>query len=209
MFRRSKSKKENDRLSGSSTKLSSENRHDHKQSTGDIADPILTAVREEQPFEVSAHRGGATVSPDMQLRDMFGEVITNPDRSNPTRNRNERPLDTIRAFQYAATGDRRIKETLFRERLGWEDRRFQPSNNSIYDQSLSRNGSGYVDDSENYQNYENMTDAASYSQSRPQQQRAPIQLGNTASGIYENYDEMAVKGKQKKEKRGLFGRKKN
>ncbi|KAL4744622.1 hypothetical protein BDW72DRAFT_79392 [Aspergillus terricola var. indicus] len=37
----------------------------------------------------------------MQHLDRHGKVITDPDRSNPTRPRLERPLDTIRGFEAA------------------------------------------------------------------------------------------------------------
>lgn len=35
----------------------------------------------------------------MQHKDSLGNVITDPDQANPTRWRNERPLDTIRGFE--------------------------------------------------------------------------------------------------------------
>ena len=37
-------------------------------------------------------------------KDMFGNDIAEPDRSNPTRSKHERPLDTIRSFELAAYG---------------------------------------------------------------------------------------------------------
>ncbi|KAI1498375.1 hypothetical protein F5X99DRAFT_420668 [Biscogniauxia marginata] len=40
----------------------------------------------------------------IQHKDMNGNPITDPDRSNPTRNRWERPLDTIRSFEAAIDG---------------------------------------------------------------------------------------------------------
>jgi hypothetical protein len=40
----------------------------------------------------------------MQHKDQFGNVITDPDLSNPTRPRLERPLDTIRSFEAAIYG---------------------------------------------------------------------------------------------------------
>ncbi|KAF2403800.1 hypothetical protein EJ06DRAFT_527400 [Trichodelitschia bisporula] len=39
--------------------------------------------------------------------DMYGNIITNPDPSNPTRRRDERPLETIRSFEAAIDGDYR------------------------------------------------------------------------------------------------------
>ncbi|MCJ1426021.1 hypothetical protein MMC29_003923 [Sticta canariensis] len=40
----------------------------------------------------------------IQHRDANGDIITDPDRSNPTRPRFERPLDTIRSFEAAING---------------------------------------------------------------------------------------------------------
>lgn len=37
-------------------------------------------------------------------KDSYGQEITEPDLSNPTRSRHERPLDTIRSFEAAAYG---------------------------------------------------------------------------------------------------------
>ena len=40
----------------------------------------------------------------MSVKDDEGNTINEPDRSNPTRYRFERPLDTIRSFNAAAEG---------------------------------------------------------------------------------------------------------
>ncbi|KAK9481279.1 hypothetical protein V1514DRAFT_340122 [Lipomyces japonicus] len=169
--------------------LSQEEAFVAKQRSTDIGDPILTAVREEQPFEVSNHLGGSTVSPDMQIRDVFGNMIEEPDRSNPTRNRNERPLDTIRSFEYAATGDQYIKEQVFREKLPWEGRRYQ---SPIPQQ--------YGDDGSEIGGVQSSSASAS--------QRVPIQLGNSGSEEYASYEAVMPNKKKEKKKRGLFGRKK-
>lgn len=58
-------------------------------------EPVVQALM--QPTMNSNLRG-------MQHKDMFGNVITDPDRSNPTRPRLERPLDTIRSFEAAVDG---------------------------------------------------------------------------------------------------------
>lgn len=100
--------------------------HVRKQSTYDVHDPILTAIRDEEPFQASNHHGAqqhvGTLSPDMHLRDVFGNPIDKPDLSNPSRPRNERPLDTIRAFEYACTGDERLRDEMETPRLGWTTR---------------------------------------------------------------------------------------
>lgn len=87
-----------------------------KVRTASVADPILEAVQEAQPFEQAAdtfhdnmnRQSYFSVGKDGQqqlLRDVFGQPITVPDVSNPTRSRDERPLDTIRSFEYAVSGD--------------------------------------------------------------------------------------------------------
>ncbi|KAJ6150712.1 hypothetical protein N7470_007306 [Penicillium chermesinum] len=43
----------------------------------------------------------------MQHKDREGRIITDPDRSNPTRHRLERPLDTIRSFEAAIEAHRK------------------------------------------------------------------------------------------------------
>lgn len=98
--------------------------HARKMSTYDVHDPILTAIRDEEPFSQSAntHSNGMTISPQMNVRDIFGNPIERPDLSNPTRPRNERPLDTIRAFEYACTGDERLRDEMETPRLGWNTR---------------------------------------------------------------------------------------
>lgn len=96
-------------------KLTKDEIQKYKLRTASVNDPILEAVQEAQPFEQMAD----TLQQDpskfsyfkqldgqMQLpTDIFGNIIKYPDMSNPTRNRDERPLDTIRGFQYALTGD--------------------------------------------------------------------------------------------------------
>lgn len=100
--------------------------HVRKLSAYDVHDPVLTAIRDEEPFQMSANNAngtnGSSISPDHQIRDVFGNPIERPDRSNPSRPRNERPLDTIRAFEYACTGDERLREEMETPRLGWATR---------------------------------------------------------------------------------------
>ncbi|KAJ5909233.1 hypothetical protein N7495_001915 [Penicillium taxi] len=66
------------------------------------ADPNM-ALYEAQPIAVNTEPGtrdGYSLR-NKQFRDRDGNIITDPDRSNPTRPRLERPLDTIRAFEAA------------------------------------------------------------------------------------------------------------
>lgn len=93
-------------------KLSKEDQARFKVRTASVNDPILDAVQEAQPFEQAAdtfndlNRQSYFSGMDgTVLRDVFGQPIHQVDVSNPTRARDERPLDTIRSFEYAVTGD--------------------------------------------------------------------------------------------------------
>ncbi|KAL2261974.1 hypothetical protein VTK26DRAFT_2859 [Humicola hyalothermophila] len=68
------------------------------------ADPTL-AMQEAEPAEVAATEKSC-LAPlrSIQHKDAFGNPIADPDRSNPTRSRWERPLDTIRSFEAAIDG---------------------------------------------------------------------------------------------------------
>ncbi|KAI5952176.1 hypothetical protein CANMA_005094 [Candida margitis] len=104
-------------------KLTQKDEEQYKVHTANIHDPILTAVNEAQPFEQAAQRDTRRPSylsnDSADLKDIFGQPIRQTDMSNPTRNRNERPLDTIRGFEYAITGDMTYRDQLESGRLGW------------------------------------------------------------------------------------------
>ncbi|EFW99598.1 hypothetical protein CMQ_7966 [Grosmannia clavigera kw1407] len=68
------------------------------------ADPML-AMTEAEPSAVAATAKVSLGSiRGVTPRDRFGNVIVEPDVSNPTRSRWERPLDTIRSFEAAIDG---------------------------------------------------------------------------------------------------------
>ncbi|OAP63605.1 hypothetical protein AYL99_02832 [Fonsecaea erecta] len=67
------------------------------------ADPSK-AITEATPVEQAQEESTVDDLRRMLHKDTEGNVITDPDRSNPTRHRLERPLDTIRAFNAAAEG---------------------------------------------------------------------------------------------------------
>lgn len=68
------------------------------------ADPTL-AISEAEPSAVAAMMTQtATPLRSMQHKDSLGNPIADPDKSNPTRNRWERPLETIRSFEAAIDG---------------------------------------------------------------------------------------------------------
>ncbi|KAH8434370.1 DUF2406 domain-containing protein [Aspergillus melleus] len=80
--------------------------HEKKSSLSSKADPNQ-ALNEAQPM---ANVGGSDLFSlrSMQHRDAEGKIITEPDLTNPTRPRFERPLDTIKNFEAAI--ERRRKE---------------------------------------------------------------------------------------------------
>lgn len=69
------------------------------------ADPTL-AISEAEPATLAAMKTEMAYTPlrSIQHKDAFGNAIADPDKSNPTRNRWERPLDTIRSFEAAIDG---------------------------------------------------------------------------------------------------------
>ncbi|KAI5463046.1 hypothetical protein BGZ63DRAFT_422447 [Mariannaea sp. PMI_226] len=69
------------------------------------ADPTL-AINEAEPSTLAAMKSELSYTPlrSIQHKDVYGNTIADPDRSNPTRNRWERPLDTIRGFEAAIDG---------------------------------------------------------------------------------------------------------
>lgn len=96
-----------------------------KARSENVADPILNAVNEAQPFEEAAYdhkRNSSSLNGEGNMNDVFGNPISNPDVSNPARSRDERPLDTIRAFEYSITGDTVYKQQLETPQLGWRVR---------------------------------------------------------------------------------------
>ncbi|KAL6823818.1 hypothetical protein V8C40DRAFT_246494 [Trichoderma camerunense] len=69
------------------------------------ADPTLAMNEAEPSVEAVMTASSLSSLRAMQHKDSYGNVIADPDLSNPTRNRWERPLDTIRSFEAAIEGD--------------------------------------------------------------------------------------------------------
>ncbi|KAI0382095.1 hypothetical protein F5Y04DRAFT_57898 [Hypomontagnella monticulosa] len=78
-------------------------------------DPTL-ALTESEPAMDAQSKGG--INPvslrTITHKDIYGNPITDPDRSNPTRSRMERPLDTIRAFEAAIDGGYSSRKSVYR-----------------------------------------------------------------------------------------------
>ncbi|RCK56339.1 hypothetical protein Cantr_05946 [Candida viswanathii] len=203
IFRSKSSNKTPQKVEDIQIKISSKDEQQYKMHTANVHDPILSAVQEAQPFEQAAHNGAGNNEPDGRrpsylsqdshdLKDIFGQPIVQTDMSNPTRNRNERPMDTIRGFEYAITGDLAYRDQLETNRLGWgfhED--FPYYNLSAGGQNGQDNGYG--------------KDAGtSYARPVINFDEQPVyQAGNYSASSLQG-----DQGKLKKKKRGLFGRKK-
>ncbi|RDL34674.1 uncharacterized protein BP5553_07802 [Venustampulla echinocandica] len=101
--------------SGSSPKIDLQETHREKESLrlNSKADPSL-AMTEDEPAEVANQKSSLAPIRAIQHRDALGNPIADPDRSNPTRSRWERPLDTIRSFEAAIDGDYSRKSTYLR-----------------------------------------------------------------------------------------------
>ncbi|KAK4162131.1 meiotically up-regulated gene 9 protein [Cladorrhinum sp. PSN259] len=78
------------------------------------ADPLL-AMQEAEPAQVAATVKSSLASlRNVQHKDAWGNPIADPDRSNPTRSRWERPLDTIRSFEAAIDGGYNNRRSIIR-----------------------------------------------------------------------------------------------
>jgi len=71
-----------------------------------------TGIHEAQPFQLFAPADTKKLmqNPYYTPTDWFHNTIQQPDKSNPTRSSNERPLDTVRSFEVAI--HREQKDTL-------------------------------------------------------------------------------------------------
>jgi len=67
------------------------------------ADPSL-AISEAEPSVVAMTQSNLAPLRSIAHKDPLGNPIADPDKSNPTRSRWERPLDTIRSFEAAIDG---------------------------------------------------------------------------------------------------------
>ncbi|KAK2628157.1 hypothetical protein QTJ16_002803 [Diplocarpon rosae] len=92
--------------SGSTNAIDLHESHDEKESKRlqSKANPVM-ALHEAEPSMVAREESSIVPIRAIQHLDSQGNPIADPDRSNPTRNRWERPLDTIRAFEAAIDGN--------------------------------------------------------------------------------------------------------
>ncbi|TQV95914.1 hypothetical protein V2A60_001079 [Cordyceps javanica] len=88
------------------------------------ADPLV-AMYEAEPSMVAAMAADTNTASlrSFQHKDIQGNPIADPDRSNPTRSRWERPLDTIRSFEAAINGGYQRRASVQRdEAANWNRR---------------------------------------------------------------------------------------
>ncbi|EMG47027.1 hypothetical protein SBY92_002209 [Candida maltosa Xu316] len=200
IFRSKSSNKTPQKSQDINIKISAKDAEHYKMHTANVHDPILSAVQEAQPFEqavkhdddVNGRRPSYLSQNSHDLKDIFGQPINQTDMSNPTRNRNERPLDTIRGFEYAITGDVTYRDQLESHRLGWGFHEDFP----YYNLSGQNNNNGYQQQDGNN----------GYSRPVINFDDQPVyQAGNySASSLRPDEGQ----SKKKKKKKGLFGRKK-
>lgn len=203
LFRRESNSSSHSGGSGGKAKvqITKDDERHYKVRTGSVHDPILQAVNEAQPFEEAALDQQDPSNSSLQRQsynmmaangagfyDVFGKAIHQPDISNPTRSRDERPLDTIRGFEYSITGDLTYKDRLETDSLGFRVRNDFPS---------FAGGNPYGASAQQYNAGNGYSQAPIHSFSGDQQA--------FEQGVYE----APAKKVETKKKKGLFGRKKN
>ncbi|KAI0482655.1 hypothetical protein GGR56DRAFT_685560 [Xylariaceae sp. FL0804] len=77
------------------------------------ADPRM-ALNEMEPSMRAQEENTYASLRSIQHKDPTGSPISDPDRSNPTRSRWERPLDTIRSFEAAIDGGYSSRKSIYR-----------------------------------------------------------------------------------------------
>lgn len=145
------------------------------------ADPTL-AMNEAQPAMVAVLEKSNLMSlRSLQHKDQYGNIITDPDLSNPTRPRLERPLDTIRSFEAAIDGSYHTRRMSYATDASQSRPTSYYGGNNDYNQaygrpSVSRPGS-YIDHGASGSN------GYSY---QGQGQRRPRQPNNRMNSEYSN-----------------------
>lgn len=163
---------------------------EHKLGAGDNSFRTLDAVKELQPFEeaTSHNRRTSYLSQENDAKqDIYGNRISMPDMLNPLRNRDERPLDTIRGFEYLKQSDPLLREPMvpipqLDTHLGW----------NFHDDFSHQNylGRSMPEPRRNYSQPEHRYNSTPGNSYQP--------VGTSANN----------KEEKKKKKKGLFGRSK-
>jgi hypothetical protein len=151
------------------------------------ADPTL-AMNEAEPAEVAATvKSSLAPLRSIQHKDAYGNPISDPDKSNPTRSRWERPLDTIRSFEAAIDGQYSSRRSMLRsdsESVAWGNNR----RNSYY---AGGNGGGGRFSHDSY--YGSRPPSMMYG-SRPDGSSSQHDLRQGGSGRDSHYDQQGPGG---------------
>lgn len=149
------------------------------------ADPTV-AMYELQPNLVALEKSNLGSLRSMQHKDQYGNIITDPDRSNPTRPRFERPLDTIRSFESAIRGTYGMSNTNSRPTSYIRDEPMHPNGynrrdrDSYYGQNGQYNGRGSQSRPDSYiDNYMGSGEGPAYYQNNGWSARPQVQRMNT------------------------------
>ncbi|KAJ3579587.1 hypothetical protein NPX13_g979 [Xylaria arbuscula] len=156
------------------------------------ADPRMALNEREPAMEAQTVSSDRPALRSIQHKDVQGNLITDPDRSNPTRSRWERPLDTIRGFEAAIDGGYNRK-SIYRPDsesiAGWNRRSSyygseQPRGPPPRWSHLSHtgrpdNGRGAQ---ESWYGRQNRTDNGMYDQ------RQSVMVGSSRDSYYEGFD---------------------
>ncbi|KAI1756590.1 hypothetical protein F4782DRAFT_272974 [Xylaria castorea] len=137
------------------------------------ADPRM-ALNEREPAMEAQTVSERPALRAIQHRDFQGNPIADPDRSNPTRSRWERPLDTIRSFEAAIDGGYNRKSFYRPETesvAGWNRRSSYYGNNGRPPQEGSSGASR-----------PNRTDSGMFDP------RQSAMIGNSRDSYYEGFD---------------------
>ncbi|KAJ5668413.1 uncharacterized protein N7477_006983 [Penicillium maclennaniae] len=215
--------------SGHKSQLSESSEEKHRRNLQTKADPTV-AMNELQPMAVALEKSNLGSLREMEHKDQFGNVITDPDWSNPTRPRFERPLDTIKSFEAAIYGTYNsnrhsyIKTDEAASQMGDHSRRtsYQGQNghsNRGYDQNAnySRTGPSRPDSVTDNYGQENQNPYQNRRQRQPRrtdsdqagyngyQSKDPYGQGNEPNSVNNSMDQLSQYAQQQRADGGYNG----
>ncbi|KAJ5769339.1 hypothetical protein N7520_003898 [Penicillium odoratum] len=186
-------KSDHSRNSGHKSHLSESSQEKARRNLHTKADPLV-AMTELQPMAVALEKSNLGSLREFQHKDQFGNPITDPDWSNPTRPRFERPLDTIRSFEAAIYGtyksqrpDSYIRTDDAASQMGDFSRRTSYYGPNNYNNG--QNGQSHPDSVIDYgaSSSQAPENPYPYNQNGQQQQRRPrYQSRGSEQGVYGN-----------------------
>lgn len=131
------------------------------------------AINEAQPGDAAMMEKATLESlRNVQHKDSNGNVIAEPDLSNPTRPRWERPLDTIRSFEKAIDGG-------YKRRSVSRSESYTYNNSNNHNSDMSRRSSYYGGNNHDSGRYENGSSyAGGYQSSRRNDGHSDVGVGH-------------------------------